>query len=186
MAEDLAPRTSVAVAFSRGFGSVLDLAPASSCRRFLPREGQFRIALQHSTVGNNIDERYVGDDGYRPEPEQSEDDGTFEVEVASKRYKCQAAAQFVMAGGALTTLAGAVVASRPPDHRITGAWVNVPVHDQSGYIYNDTYWDPNQIARSEGSDPGIHDGFGTALVLGGAVVTALGSVANAGCFLIGD
>ena len=38
MAEDLAPRTSVAVAFSRGFGSVLDLAPASSCRRFLPRE----------------------------------------------------------------------------------------------------------------------------------------------------
>ena len=40
MAENhaIAPRASVAVAFSRGVGSVLDLAPASSCWRFVPRE----------------------------------------------------------------------------------------------------------------------------------------------------
>lgn len=40
MAEDpaITPRASIAVAFSRGVGSVLDVAPASRCWRFVPRE----------------------------------------------------------------------------------------------------------------------------------------------------
>ena len=40
MAEDfaIAPRASVALAFSRGGGSVLDLAPSSRCWHLVPRE----------------------------------------------------------------------------------------------------------------------------------------------------
>ena len=140
--------------------------------------GTFRIGLKHNTMGNYIDARYIGDDGYQepePEPEAIEvqtDDGT--------NWTCYGVATGVtLVGGAL--VAGGVIvgvmATEPP----TPSSFARPVYGPGGYEFDDfVYFDPPY--------EDVHGNVALAaisagLVVSGSAVVLVGFALHVGCFV---
>lgn len=71
--------------------------------------GTFRIGLFDDDHYRNRIGAYGGDDGYRPPQEpEPDDDGTYEVVVADKRYQCRQIANLTMVSGAVAGALGVV------------------------------------------------------------------------------
>ena len=147
--------------------------------------GEFAIGRWNNMVETTIAGTYLGDDGHESEEDDSSGrDEMHDVETDEEKYSCRDYANTLMTAGGVMSASGFLLASRAPSQTIGTDWKAFPVYDQSGYLYDDIYWDVNGISQTEGSDPHIGDAFGFGLGMAGAVVIVLGGATHAGCFLV--
>ena len=141
--------------------------------------GQFAIALYDDDHFRNHVGTWWGDDGYRPPPEE-EDEGTVEVTTGDgTNFTCLGVATGVTVLGGTLVASGFIVAYFSIDPGdVEPNWINRPVYDQSGFLYDDVYFNPEPPSVNP-----VGMAVSVGLGLAGSLFVVVGAVIYAGCYI---